>query len=369
MANRNFFNRILSGEADVTILNARCDIGLAGAVSNVIGTAITTITKESATGLYSITLPDAYDAFLFGNVKFSKTVENAAKTAVTGVSEVNTFTFAAKASCTSGDFAVITDTAGAKWAFSIDVTGSAAEPTSALWTAVAAANKVHVDISAATSGDDVAAAVRAAFAALTGIGTVITVGAASTDHFAVTHVLRAVVATASLYKEDGTATPTSVTVAKTTTGIATKVDPATGHESITTAAAHGISTGRYGALSIDSGSLPTGWSATNYYAVAVSTTELAFATSLANAEAGTKVAISDYGDAGKIITFTPAAPFGSLVASNEFTSTTLKADVQSLTKIYIQCYDYAGAVVNPANGTKMYVELHVRNSSVDAAGE
>ena len=369
MATQSFFNRVYTGEADVTILSARCSIGAAGAVSGIIGTYVDTITKESGNGNYSITLKDPYNAFLMGQVMFASNSDSAAKTCLTGVSEVNTFTFAQKSACTAADFAIIIDTNGDKWAFSIDTTGSAAEPTSALWTAVAAGKKVHVDVSGATTGTDVALAVNTAFGALSGIATTLTVGSPSTDHFAVTHVYRAVRATAILYKSDGTASPTSFTVAKTTTGVQTAVDPTNTSGEMVTITAHGFETGRLVALSINSGSLPTGWSATNYYVIAVDANHIAFGSTLANAEAGTKVTISDYGDEAKTITLTPVAPFGSAVARTEFTSTTLKADAQSKTKLTFSCYDYTGTQVNPANGSKMYIELHLRNSNVSGAGE
>jgi len=370
MANRSFFNRLYSGEGDVVNLFARCSIGAAGAVSGIEGTGINTITKESATGVYSIKLDDAYNKFLQGSVQILCEMDNTAKTCLSGVSEVNTLTFAAKASCTAGDFFTFLDTSGNTWAASIDVTGSDPEPTSAIWAAVAGARKVHVDISSATTGSDVCNAVNTAFAALTGIGTTLTVGSPSTDHFAVTHVLRAVRATGLLYKEDGTATPTSFTIAKTTTGVATAIDPTNTTGETLTIPSHGWQTGKYVALSINSGSLPTGWSATNYYVIAQDANTIAFATSLANAEAGTKVTISDYGDPGKTITVTPNTS-GSGVAHVEFTdASNIDTLVQTAeTKFYFTCYDYAQTPVQIANGSKMKIHLILRNSNLKAKGE
>lgn len=370
MANRSFFNRLYSNEADVVNLFARCSIGAAGAVTGIEGTGINTITKESATGVYSIKLDDAYNKFLFGRVQLLCEMDNAAKTCLSGVSEVNTLTFVQKSSCTAGDFFTIIDTSGTTWAFSIDVTGSDPEPSSAAWGAVAAARKVHVDISGATTASDVCNAVNTAFAALTGIGTVLTVGSPSTDHFAITHVLRAVRATGLLYKEDGTATPTSMTIVKTTTGVATAIDPTNTTGESLTIPSHGFQTGKYVALSINSGSLPTGWSATNYYVIAKDANTIQFATSLANAEAGTKVTISDYGDPGKTITVTPNSA-GSGIANIEFTdASNIDTLLQTAeTKIYFTCYDYAQTPAQIANGSKMFIHLLVRNSNLKAKGE
>ncbi len=353
----------------MTILSARASVGLAGAITDVVGTAVSAITKESGNGNYSITLADPYNAFLMGSVMFACESDSTAKTCVTGTAQVNRLTFVAKASCTAGDFFIVTDTNGDKWAASIDIAGTDPEPTSALWTAVAAGKKVHVDISAATTDAEVAAAVRAAFAALSGIGTTITVSTVTGAYFDCTQVYRAPVANPALYKTNGTATPTSFTTTVGTAGVQTAIDPTNTTGETMTITAHGFTTGKLVALSINSGSLPTGWSAGAYYVIAVSVDKIALASTLANAEAGTRVTISDYGDATKTITVTPTAPFGSMVARTEFTSVALKSVVQSNSKIYFTCYDYTGTQVNPSNGSKMYIELHLRNSNVSGAGE
>ena len=368
MANRNFRNTSFQLEQDVVRLYGRCAIGAAGAVSAIQGTGVSTIAKESATGAYSITLEDKYNKFLKGDVQIVCDADGAAKTCVSGTSEVATFTFVETASCTSGDFAVITDTAGAKWAFAIDKTGSAPEPTSALWTAIPTANKVNVDISGATTNANVATAVRAGLAGLSGIGTTVTVSVSSGADVTITHVLRANVENAAVYKADGTATPTSVSVVTGTPGVQTAIDPGASAECLTIPS-HGFATGKSIALSIASGSLPTGWSATTYYIIAIDANRIAFATSLANAEAGTKVTISDYGTAAQTITVTPNA-YGSGVAHIEFTdASTIDTNLRAGTAINFIAYDYARAPIQIANGSKMYIELVVRNSSMPAKGE
>ena len=85
-----------------------------------------------------------------------------------------TFTFEAKASTDSGDFLVLVDTNGNRWAAAADITGADEAPTSSLWTAIAAENKVQVDISGATDAASVAALFEAALDGLTGFDAVFT---------------------------------------------------------------------------------------------------------------------------------------------------------------------------------------------------
>lgn len=484
----------------MTTLNARCTIGAAGAVSDVVcNSGLSTITKESGNGNYSVTLDAHCNSFLFGAVMFAREADNAAKTCLSGVSQVDKLTFVQKSSCTGGDFCVVTDTAGAAWAFAIrtvanakdknrvtfpaklaategdfiqltdaaggkwalalDVDGGGVtnagpiyaastaivvdisgctdapsvalavvtaltgafttafavtnnldgtvdfeansngpcaaavpknaseagagsisftntvtgatetpEPTSPIWTAIAAGKKTVVDISGQTTDANVCTTVRAAFAGLSGIGTYITVGAATGAYFECTHVYRKPVTVPAGYIATGAGSFTSFTISQTTLGVQTAIDPTNTTGETLTISSHGFSTGAYVALSINSGSLPTGWSATNYYLIAVDANTVAFASSRANAEAGTKITISDYGDPGKTISVTPNAPYGSGIARCEFTSTTLKSDVQSDSKLYFTCYDYTGANVNPQIGSVMYVQLDVKSESESGVG-
>ena len=369
MANRNFKNQSFFLEQDTVRLFGRCAIGAAGAVSSIEGTGISTITKESATGAYSVTLEDPYNKFLAGRVQVVCDVDGDAKTCLTGANQVDRLTFVAKASCTAGDFFVVTDTAGVKWAASLNITGTDPTPTSASYSAIPAAKKIHVDISGATTDANVATAVRAAFAALSGIGTTTTVSTVTGAYFDCTQVLRAPVAVPALYKENGTASPTSFTTSSGTAGVQTAVDPTNTTGECLTITSHGFETGKYVALSIGGGSLPTGWSATNYYVIRLDANRFQFATSLANAEAGTPVTISDYGTARQTITVTPNTK-GSGVACFEFTDgSTIDTNVQAASKISFMAYDYAQSPVQIANGSKMYIELVLRNSGVKAKGE
>ncbi len=94
---------------------------------------------------------------------------------------IETLTFPAFAAVTTGDHIIISDTTGASWGIGLDKTGSDEEPTSAQWVALPASNKVMVDISGATTGADVAAAVEIAIDALTGFSDVITTTVSTAD--------------------------------------------------------------------------------------------------------------------------------------------------------------------------------------------
>lgn len=69
MSNR-IFNMELALEKQVCCLHGAFSIGASGAVSNVTGIGIESITKESTDGQYTITLSDAYDTFLLHTGKF-----------------------------------------------------------------------------------------------------------------------------------------------------------------------------------------------------------------------------------------------------------------------------------------------------------
>lgn len=63
MSNR-IFNPELAIEKQVCNVYGNFDIGASGAVSNTVGVGITSVTKESAAGSYTIALQDAYDKLL-----------------------------------------------------------------------------------------------------------------------------------------------------------------------------------------------------------------------------------------------------------------------------------------------------------------
>jgi len=93
---------------------------------------------------------------------------------------------------------------------------------------------------------------------------------------------------------------------------ATDTDVNTTNDTIAITAGHGFTTGVKVALT-SSGTLPAGLSATNYYMIVVSSTLLKFATSQANAAAGTAVDITDAGTAAATITLTPATTLAGTI--------------------------------------------------------
>lgn len=358
MATRTFYQPRAS-EPECIKLYGQFTIGSAGTPTGLQGNGFASV-AESATGVYAVTLSDTFNKFLGAHMMMLADADATAKTALTGVSAVQTATFAAKASTTAGDHIVITDTNGNKWGISLNVAGTDPAPTGAVWAAIPAGRKVHVDISGGTTGADVAALVETAFDALTGVTAVITTADTSAD-LAFTHVYRAPVAAMVSYNADESSTG-STSVAETVAGVQTAVDITANSIAIT---GHGWNTGRSVALTISSGSLPAGLSATTYYVIRVNDNSLKLASSLANAEAGTAVDITDYGTAGQTMTLTPNAPVGSAVGSMEIATET----VATSKVVTINCYDYVGNLVQPANGSKMFLEFTLRNSSVPSKGE
>lgn len=99
----------------------------------------------------------------------------------TAKKEISTLTLPAFAGATSGDHVIFYDAAGLSWAFALDKTGAAPEPTGALWVAVNAARKVNVDVSGETTAAEMAAAVEVALNALTGFGAKFTTDDSAAD--------------------------------------------------------------------------------------------------------------------------------------------------------------------------------------------
>jgi hypothetical protein len=115
--------------------------------------------------------------------------------------------------------------------------------------------------------------------------------------------------------------------------------------------------------------LPAGLSATNYYLIAASANTVKFATSLANAEAGTAVDITDYGTTTQTMTLTPAAA-GSGIFKTEVTTGTVQTGIQAESPaIEIAFMNASGTLTQPANGTQVYFEMKLRNSSIKMKGE
>ena len=134
----------------------------------------------------------------------------------TGVKAVTTFTPADFAGTTSGDYGVFYDSVGLAWAFSLDKTGSAPEPTGAIWTAIPSARKDNVDISTAVTAEDICGLVRTALNALTGFSAKFTTSGTVT--LIITRDLVGPVTTADVSNADDSGNG-SITFANTTTGV------------------------------------------------------------------------------------------------------------------------------------------------------
>lgn len=129
-----------------------------------------------------------------------------------------TVTFPALASATSADHVIIKDATGTSWAISLDKTGSAAAPTGALYAAIAAGKKCHVNISTTTTAAQCATACVNAFNALTGLTAKITVTAVG-DGTATFEIATTGDYTGScLPKNSAESAAGSITVAETTVG-------------------------------------------------------------------------------------------------------------------------------------------------------
>lgn len=215
-----------------------------------------------------------------------------------GVREVDQITFAALASTTNGDYFVINDYLGGSWAVGLDTLGTgAATPTGAAWVAVASGNKVYTDVSSATTGTDVELLVATAINALTGFTAVIGT-ANSTTHMNCTAVWAGAVTAPTVYSRAGASGTGSITKAVTTPGTSSAVNTST---SVVTLASHGQSTGSKVALTT-AGALPTGVTATNYWLIALTANTFQFASSLANAVAGTAISLTTPGYGTQTIT-------------------------------------------------------------------
>lgn len=225
-------------------------------------------------------------------------VPPADKSFLTGEAEVTTLTFPTKAGSTGGDYFVVYDTAGNGWAAALNKSGSDPAPSGAIYTALAAGRKVNVDISAATTAADVAAAVELAFDALVG-NPFTTDDSAADGTMIVSCNIRGNTTAASVHNaNDGGAG--SITQSLTNNGVASAVDVTANSITITS---HGYATGQEVQLSIGGGSLPAPFvAATPYYVILVDDNTIKLADTLEDAEAGTPINITDQGTDSQTVT-------------------------------------------------------------------
>jgi hypothetical protein len=228
-----------------------------------------------------------------------------AKTFDSGGAEVDTATFPDKATIGAGDYIVINDTAGLSWAIAADKDGDDPEPTGAIWTAIPAARKAQVDLTAATTDAEVAAAFEVAFNALTDVPFT---AADSTADVAFTQDLYGVVAAPSVHNADDSGAGT-ITVVVTDAGVASEVDV---DASTMTIPGHDFTTGLEVALT-DTGTSPAPLTTTDYYVIVVDANTIQLAETEEDALDGTFIELEDQGSDENVTTLTPAAISGASI--------------------------------------------------------
>lgn len=268
-----------------------------------------TATPFQTTSAITTTASDPFDVTRYADLAILQTYDvntPAAVEFVAGVSEVQTLTFPALAAATAGDYFVVYDSAGLAWAVWLDVTGSDTAPTGAIYTAIPAARKARCDISGCTDAASVAAAVELVFDALTAV-TITTDDTPADGTMTFTTTVRGN-CTAPAFKNADDSGAGSITGTTSTAGVTSTVDIDANTASI---ASHGLVTGLKGQLTTSAGSLPGGLStSTDYFVIVVDASTIKFATTLANALAGTAVNITNQGTAASTFTFTPTSLAG-----------------------------------------------------------
>lgn len=204
-------------------------------------------------------------------------------------------TMAVKAPCTDPLVKAFDGVAAATSFSGVETTaGVAAQtPTGAIWTAIASGNKCLADISGDTTAAQVAARVETAVDAMTGLTAVIvTDDSANNGTMLFTQVVPGPTSDSvpKSYNDGGAG---SITIANTTQGVATEVDITNNRVYIPS---HGYLTGMKITALTTTTTLPTGVTTSTVYYVIYDTVDyIKFATSQANALAGTAIDLTDYG--------------------------------------------------------------------------
>lgn len=251
-----------------------------------------------------------------------------AKTFDSGGAEVDTGTFQAKASTNAGDYIVINDTAGLSWAVYADVTGSDQPPSGAIWSAIPVPRKGRADLGAASTAANVATAFAAAFEALVAVPFASVAGGADVVF---TQDLYGAVTAPSVHNTGDTG-PGTITVVVTDAGVNSEVNV---DANTVTVPVHGYTTGFKVQLTT-TGTLPGGLAtATDYFLIVVDANTLKFATSLANALAGTAINITNQGSDEAVNTITGVAIAGASVTFRKSNDGVDWIDVQTATSITV----------------------------------
>lgn len=247
------------------------------------------VTEDSRSQIFNV---DGCDVIA---LQITADVPPADQTFNSGRSEVTTVTFPSKAAATGGDYFVVFDSAGLAWAAALNKSGSDPVPSGAVYTAIASARKVNVDISGATTGADVEALVETAFDAL--VSNPFTTTAASAD-MVTTCVIRANTTNAAVHNANDSGAG-SIVVVTSTAGINADVNITSDAVTIVD---HGFLTGQAVTLT-STGTLPAPLAlATTYYLIEVSANVIQFATTLQNAEDAVPINLTNQGTSAAVNT-------------------------------------------------------------------
>lgn len=135
------------------------------------------------------------------------------------VAAVSTLNFADIGDTDAGDYVVVYDAAGLGWAIAADLDGDDAEPTGAIWTAIAAGRKGQADLTGLTDDEDIAAAFETAFNALTGFSDAFTTDDTAADGTMIVTRDDTGEVTASVVKNADDSGAGSIAVVETTDGV------------------------------------------------------------------------------------------------------------------------------------------------------
>jgi hypothetical protein len=259
-----------------------------------------------------------------------------AKAFAAGTADVKTLTFEAFADIVDREYFVVYSQDGQAWAIYFDKTGTSIAPTGAIYTAIPASNKAKADISGDTTAAQVAARVETAIDALTGFtALIVTDDSAANGTMTFTQTSHGTVSVPVSKLLDDSSVG-GMTSANTTPGVASDVNVT---DNTIAEATHGYPTGLKGQVS-STATLPAGLSAaTDYFVIATTANTYKLATSLANAQAGTAIDITNQGTSAATHTFTPTSLAGAsltLQKSNNYNPITGTGDfdaVESATSI------------------------------------
>jgi len=197
--------------AGTTELSRRFQVSGEDAKAILVNVTFSALMEKTGGAGSSVALQDSHD----GGTTWA-TVQTAN---VATVANLDTLTFVAVGSLTASEYIAIYDYVGDIWACMLDSTGSDANPTGALWVAAGATRRTKTASLAGLNAIQVAAAVEAAFDALTGVtGFIATDDTAADGTMKFTVVQGGVATTKSVSNLADDSVAGAVTIAETTSG-------------------------------------------------------------------------------------------------------------------------------------------------------